>query len=257
MSEPLLRLNEVSIEYVRNSHSRVRALDRINLDIQENDFLCVLGPNGAGKSTLLKLISKEVKPIGGEVRFRGQDFARIRERKWRQFIAQIYQDVSQNVVETFSVEENFLLAWLKRKQRLGPFSYAYSAKNRSAIRDKLRKLVWMEGIDFQQRVETLSGGQRQIVAMTMAYLQGPGIVLLDEPTSSLDPGNESKVIDFLLWWAQKGVTIVMVTHEVGLAFAVRGARLIVLNSGRLLADLDADSARELGVDNFKRTYYVQ
>ena len=168
------------------SSSGPEILKGISFDVAENDFLAIIGPSGAGKSTLIRCINRLVEPTSGQIYFHGQDVTQLslRElRKIRRGIGMIFQEF--NLIDRMSVMDNLLSG---RLGFTGNMRTLFKAFKRQDI-DSALKLLERVGLSDQvdKRADELSGGQRQRVGIARALMQNPKLLLLDEPTSSLDP----------------------------------------------------------------------
>lgn len=252
---PILSARDLCKEFESADGSKINALNGINFDIYENDFVCILGSNGSGKTTLLRVVTKEILPDSGYICFRKQNVTSLRDDHWLLFLGRIYQNPSEGLAPYLTVEEHLLLSLLKGEE-LSLFSSAYTKRNRN----RLRALMKSFSIDFKfglnQKVSELSGGQKQLLSLIMVYLQAPVILILDEPTASLDPQNSENIIKLLSQWAnEKLSTILMVTHQVEVAFSIKNSRVLVLHQGKIKAELTSKDVCDLSVENFKQKYF--
>lgn len=233
-----------------------KALSNINLKIYENEFLCILGPNGSGKSTLLRLIAKEMSPTSGSIFFRDSDIHLIPNEEWFLYIGRIYQNPSEGLANSLTVEENLILSHLKG-HRIRALTSAYSKKSKMKLSERLEPLLSKFNIKMGQKVRNLSGGQRQLLCVFMLFLQNPGLILLDEPAVSLDPVISQTVIDELRNWAKDyGSTIVMVTHQIPYALYAAN-RIIILNKGKMVDSLSREWFQSITADKLGETYFQQ
>ena len=168
----------------------------ISFDVAENDFLAIIGPSGAGKSTLIRCINRLVEPTSGQIYFHGQDVTKLtlRElRKVRRGIGMIFQEF--NLIDRMSVMDNLLSG---RLGFTGNIRTLFKAFERKDI-DNALKLLERVGLSDQvdKRADELSGGQRQRVGIARALMQDPKLLLLDEPTSSLDPKISREIMNLV------------------------------------------------------------
>ena len=191
------------------SYGEAPVLSCASFGLPQGGFAALIGPNGAGKSTLLKLLLGELSPSSGAVRLLGQDTARF--RNWRR-LGYVPQDgLARHTDFPASVEE-VVLANLSGE--IGLFRFPRQ-EHRERVRQAL-ELVGMAGYG-RRLIGALSGGQRQRVLLARALISRPEVMLLDEPTSALDPEMVQEVLDVIKSLAETNMTIVMVTHEMGLA----------------------------------------
>ena len=178
------------------SSSGPEILKGISFDVAENDFLAIIGPSGAGKSTLIRCINRLVEPTSGQIYFHGQDVTQLslRElRKIRRGIGMIFQEF--NLIDRMSVMDNLLSG---RLGFTGNLRTLFKAFKRQDI-DSALKLLERVGLSDQvdKRADELSGGQRQRVGIARALMQNPKLLLLDEPTSSLDPKISREIMNLV------------------------------------------------------------
>ena len=212
-----------------------RALDAVDLDIGPGEFVALIGPSGAGKSTLLRCLNGLVTPTAGEVRIGDEAVTGASPEVLRRVRARIGFVFQQfNLLRRLTVLENTLLGRLAHASRwrslVGWFEPAEVSKAHAIL---IR--VGLDGL-AGRRVDTLSGGQQQRVAIARALLQGPAVVLADEPMSSLDPALAHTVMEFLRRINEEdGITVVASLHVLELA-QTYGRRVIGLHRGRVVHD---------------------
>ena len=203
------------------------ALNNVNIEIQEGEFVAIMGPSGCGKSTLLNILGLLDNPTGGEYRLNGEDVSTYTEAQRTALrkgeIGFVFQ--SCNLIDELDVYENIELPLLymgvsasERKRRVE------DAMNRMAIAHRVKH--------FPQQ---LSGGQQQRVAIARAVVTNPKLILADEPTGNLDSKNGKEVMDLLTELTKEGTTIVMVTHSQH--DAVYAVRVINLFDGQVASDV--------------------
>lgn len=232
-SSPLLQIRSLSKTYP----SGVRALNNINLDVREGEFLVVIGLSGSGKSTLLRCINGLLEPSAGKIQFQGQ----------ANQIAMIFQ--SFNLVPRHSVMMNVLTGRLSKiptwKSLLGWFS----TEDR-ALAKKYLDLVGI-GDKASSRADHLSGGQQQRVAIARALCQQPKLLLADEPVASLDPALSHSVMDYLRKANRDlGITVICNLHFLSLAREY-ATRVIALREGEIVFQGRPD---EISEEWFTRIY---
>jgi simple sugar transport system ATP-binding protein len=222
---PLLEVRNVS-KYFGN----VVALKDISVQVGNNEVTCVLGDNGAGKSTFIKILSGVHHHDEGQLLIEGEDthFNSPREAKERG-IATVFQDLA--TVPLMSIWRNFFLGSEPTKGR-GPARRVDVRFARDTMVEELRKM----GIDIRdpdQPVGTLSGGERQAVAIARAVYFGAKILILDEPTSALGVKQSGVVLRYVAQARSRGLGVIFITHNPHHAYPV-GDRFVVLNRGKLL-----------------------
>jgi zinc transport system ATP-binding protein len=198
----------VELEEVNLRLNGVHVLENITLDIPAGDFVALIGQNGAGKTTLIKVILGLLRPRSGEVRLFGQDVRGFKD--WRRigYIPQHSADFDSRFPA--SVWEIAALGRVPSRGLLRPLS----GKDRGAVNEALRA-VGMTAM-VRRRIGELSGGERQRVLIARALASEPDLLLLDEPTSGVDPGMQEEVYDFLKSLnEERGLTILLATHDLG------------------------------------------
>ena len=237
--------SEVPMLEVRNLckyYGNVIALEGITTTVRAGQVTCVLGDNGAGKSSFIKVLAGVHRPSSGDVLIDGEavSFNSPRDALDRG-IATVYQDLA--VVPLMSVWRNF---WLgdEPKKGVGPLRWIDVPKAKRIARDELRKM----GIDIrdtEQPVGTLSGGERQSVAIARAAYRGARVLILDEPTSALGVKQSGVVLKYVVEAARRNLGVIFITHNPHHAYPV-GDRFLILNRGHSLGnfakeELDQDA----------------
>ncbi len=220
----------VEMRNITKHFGHVIALAGVSFDIRPGECHCLLGDNGAGKSTFIKIMSGVYKPSGGEVLVEGVPtlFQSPRDAMTAG-IATVYQDLA--MIPLMSVSRNF---WMGREPERGvwPFKTFDTGKADEITVAEMRKM----GINLReptQAVGTLSGGERQTVAISRAVYFGAKVLILDEPTSALGVRQTANVLSTIDRVRKQGIGVVFITHNVRHALAV-GDRFTVLNRGQTL-----------------------
>ncbi|OJU82920.1 MAG: ABC transporter ATP-binding protein [Shinella sp. 65-6] len=220
----------VEMRNIQKHFGHVIALAGVSFDIRPGECHCLLGDNGAGKSTFIKIMSGVYKPSGGEVLVEGAPtlFSSPRDAM-AAGIATVYQDLA--MIPLMSVSRNF---WMGREPERGiwPFKTFDTSKADEITVTEMRKMgINLRGPD--QAVGTLSGGERQTVAIARAVYFGAKVLILDEPTSALGVRQTANVLSTIDRVRKQGIGVVFITHNVRHALAV-GDRFTVLNRGQTL-----------------------
>lgn len=208
----------------------VIALGGVSFEVGEGECHCLLGDNGAGKSTLIKTMSGVYRPTEGQLYMRGQpvQFADPRDAI-NEGIATVYQDLA--MIPLMSVSRNFFMGNEPIKKRLGVPMFDHEKANQVTMEEMKKMGINLRGPD--QAVGTLSGGERQTVAIARAVYFGAKVLILDEPTSALGVRQTANVLATIDRVRKAGIGIVFITHNVRHAMAV-GDRFTVLNRGKTL-----------------------
>ncbi len=241
MSAAMLALEGVTKTFMAGTPNAVAALNRLDLALAAGDFVTVIGSNGAGKSTMLRAIVGLVEPEQGSIRLDGADITHEKVHRRAGAIGRIAQDPHESTCAVMSIEENLAMA-AKRGQRRG-----LARAVTPALRERLRTELAAIGLGLEARLDarvgTLSGGQRQALALLMATLARPKLLLLDEHLASLDPKTAEAVMQLTDRLVREGaLTTLMVTHN--MHEAIRwGNRLVMMHAGRVVLDVaGADKA---------------
>src|SRR5579872_659995 len=221
----------IEVRDVVKTFGPVVALAGVSMSVLAGEVHCLLGDNGAGKSTLIKTLSGVHRPTAGDFLVEGEPvaFASPREALDRG-IATVFQDLA--MIPLLSITRNFFMGREPVRGRLGPFAFMDMAYADKVAREEMLRI----GIDVRdptQAVGTLSGGERQCVAIARAVHFGAKVLILDEPTSALGVAQTSMVLKFIRQVRGKGLGVIFITHNVRHAYAV-GDRFTILNRGRTL-----------------------
>ncbi len=217
---------KIHVSHLKKSFKQLEVLKDISMDVHEGEVVVIIGPSGSGKSTLLRCLNRLEESSGGEIVIDG---IRITDRKVdinkvRERVGMVFQHF--NLFNNMNVLRNLTLAPvdLKKVSRESARRTAMSVLERVGLTDKV------EAYPHQ-----LSGGQKQRVAIARALCMRPDIMLFDEPTSALDPEMVGEVLDVMKRLASDGITMVVVTHEMGFAREV-GDRVIFMDGGVILEE---------------------
>ena len=209
----------------------IQALGDCNLSIQKGEVVVIVGPSGSGKSTMLRSLNLLEEPTEGRVIFEGVDLAgkSVDVNLHRQRMGMVFQHF--NLFPNMTVLKNLTLAPLHAKKEA-------PAQAEARARALLEKVGLADRADaFPQQ---LSGGQKQRIAIVRALCMQPDVMLFDEPTSALDPEMVGEVLEVMKQLARDGMTMVVVTHEMGFAREV-ASRIIFMEAGKILVDTDPDT----------------
>lgn len=223
--QPLIELVDIKKQF-----GPVIALNGVSVSVLPGECHCLLGDNGAGKSTFIKTMAGVHKPTSGEIRMNGQVVSFDSPRDAMEAgVATVYQDLA--MIPLMSVTRNF---WMGRepRKRFGPFQFLDMDQANRVTMEEMRRM----GINLReadQAVGTLSGGERQTVAIARAVYFGAKVLILDEPTSALGVRQTANVLATIDRVRKTGIGIVFITHNVRHALAV-GDRFTVLNRGKTL-----------------------
>lgn len=214
----------LSLKNVTKKFGDLTVLDNMSLDIHEHEIVVLCGPSGGGKSTLLRSINGLEKINSGEIYYRGELVTNKNIKSVRSHIGMVFQ--SFNLFDNLTVRDNLTIAPIKilKKTKAEAVEKAQSYLDTFGIGDK------MDHYPHQ-----LSGGQKQRVAIVRSMMMEPDVMLFDEPTSALDPEMIKEVLDAIRRLAEMGMTMVIVTHEIGFAREV-SSRMLFLENARIRVD---------------------
>ena len=216
----------IKVENLNKSFQGISVLKDVNIEINKGDVVCLIGPSGSGKSTFLRCLNMLEKPDSGKIIFGGVDLAdkKTNLNLHRQKMGMVFQQF--NLFPNMTVLENLTCAPVMLKKM-----------PKAEAEEKAMELL--ERVDLADRADTypgkLSGGQKQRVAIVRALCMDPDVMLFDEPTSALDPEMVGEVLDVMKSLAKKGMTMVIVTHEMAFAREVAN-RILFLDEGGIAED---------------------
>ena len=243
----MLEINNVYKVFNPDTINQKVALNGLNLNLNNGDFVTVIGGNGAGKSTMLNIISGVYTCDGGSVVLDGENITKMAEHKRARYLGRVFQDPMTGTASTMSIEENLAMANRRTKSR----GLAWGI--RKSEREEYRQLVASLGLGLEDRmtakVGLLSGGQRQAITLLMATLQKPKLLLLDEHTAALDPKTAEKVLALTNSIVKEhNLTTLMITHNMKDALRL-GNRLIMMHEGRVIFDVSGEEKSKLAISD--------
>ena len=236
MTAPALVVQNLHHTFFSGTPNEQRALQGVDLTMEERDFVIVIGGNGSGKSTLLNAIAGTLPLDRGTVRLAGRDVTRLSEWRRAALVGRVFQNPMSGSIPHLTIAENLAVA----AKRGGPRGVLRVALGRLRRRD-LSERVGDLGVGLEDRLDTpvgaLSGGQRQALTLLMATLVRPEILLLDEHTSALDPRSTEQVVQLTDQIVRReGLTTLMVTHSLQQAVAL-GDRVVLMHQGRIVQSI--------------------
>jgi len=239
----MLDIKQVEKTFNPGTINEKKALNGINLHLEEGDFVTVIGGNGAGKSTMLNMIAGVYPVDCGSILIDNVDVTRLPEYKRAKYLGRVFQDPITGTAADMQIEENLALAARRGKMRsLRP---GITAAERQEYKELLKVLDLGLESRLTAKVGLLSGGQRQALTLLMATLKQPKVLLLDEHTAALDPKTAKKVLDITEEIVAKNhLTTIMITHNMADAIRV-GNRLIMMNNGQIIFDVSGEEKKKL------------
>ena len=219
----MINFDNVSKQY---TNSNTPALDGINLNIEQGDFVFLVGQSGSGKSSLLRLLLKEEKPTSGTVTVDGVNVAKLPNRKvpaFRRTMGIVFQDF--RLLPGKTVFDNVA------------FGMEVIGKSKKEIEQRIPALLELVGLEEKSHrlPSELSGGEQQRVALARAFVNQPKLLLADEPTGNLDPSTSVGIMKLLDRINRTGTTIVMATHDVAIVDQMR-KRIVQMENGKIIRD---------------------
>ncbi len=241
----MINISNLCVVFNQGTPLEKIALNNFNLEVNNDDFICILGSNGAGKSTLFNSLLGKIQ-YGGNIYIDSKNIDSLKDYKRAKDISVVYQDPVRGTSPNLTVFENILLA---NRNRI---------KNKKAYKEKvINDLSKFEiGLETQLDKSTkyLSGGQRQVLSLYMATLSNPKVLLLDEHTAALDPKTETKVMEITSSLVKENhISTLMITHNLKTALDY-GNRLIILNNGKVVLDISGELKKNMTESELLKTY---
>ena len=241
----LLRIKGITKIFSKNTVDECTALNNISLDVNAGDYITIIGSNGAGKTTLFNIIAGVFPPESGEIIIEGKSVTGMPEYKIARFLGRVHQDPKVGTAGKLTIEENLALAILRGQPR------KLRAASNKERRESFRKALAPLGLKLENRMEafvgTLSSGQRQAIALTMATITNPALLMLDEHVANLDPHTAQTVFDMTEMVVNKeNLTTLMITHNMEVALRY-GNRLIMMHRGKIIVDINGREKENLSV----------
>jgi putative tryptophan/tyrosine transport system ATP-binding protein len=245
MEERYLTIRSLTKVYNPGTSGEVNAINDLSLSLDKGEFLVIVGSNAAGKSTLLNIISGNLKPTHGDVLLNGKSLIKISEHKKAQFISKVKQEPNHSLATSMTLAENMSMAKL-RSLKVG-----LKKGVKKEWKKEFQEILAPFGIGLEKRlddrVDLLSGGQKQTVALLMATMTKPELLLLDEHTAALDPKVSKVILDI----TQKlvvdhKITTLMITHNMSHALHY-GDRLVLMQSGKIKYEAFREEKQKLSV----------
>lgn len=254
LPEPALEVVKVVKRFKTGGRDDIiTAVDHINLRLESATIVAIVGSNGSGKSTLLSMIAGSLQPDEGDIKVNGTNVTQMPSWKRSGLVALVRQNPEHNVFSDLTIAENFALAEAGKRKSFN-FKLAVSPLVREAARTALAQFSMGLEDRLDNLAGNLSGGQRQAVSVAMVTSRDPGLLLLDEHVSALDPTRARVVMEKTeaIVRARKVATL-MVTHDMGHAIK-HSDRLILMHRGRIAMDLDEAQKQGLTVPDLLRRF---
>lgn len=248
----MLQLNNIYTSFNKGTADEMKLFDNFSFSVNKGDFISIVGSNGSGKTSLLNLICGTLSPDSGSIVFQGRDITRLPEYKRAKNIGRVFQEPKVGTCSNLTVLENFALADNKNK----PYALG-RAINKKRI-DYYKELLSRCNMGLEDRINTpigsLSGGQRQAIALVITGMTKVDLLILDEHTAALDPKSSETVMEITDRLVKENdLTAVMVTHN--LRFATEyGNRLVMMHDGKAIIDKAGEEKQNTAVSELLSTF---
>jgi putative tryptophan/tyrosine transport system ATP-binding protein len=238
----MLELKNINVSFGTN-----HVLKDVSCTVDTGDFIVVVGANGAGKSTLFDAIAGKIKPTNGSITLDGIDITNAGEIQRASMVTRLFQNPHLNSVGSMTVAQNLAMAhYSRRSARLVDGMNGLTAEKAEEILSPLQ--IDTQSI-LQKPMNSLSGGQRQLIAFIMSTQQAPKILLLDEPTAALDPQTATKLLKFAYQFVHKHkTTTLLITHDPHIALSL-GNKIWILEDGRITRQFGAKNKKNLNAEH--------
>jgi putative ABC transport system ATP-binding protein len=248
----MLKIENIKKTFIKENSEKNAVLRGISLEVDDGDWLVIIGSNGSGKSTLLNCVSGAYTVDTGKIWIDEKDVTKTKEHKRAKFISRVFQDPNQGTIGDLSIFENLSLALNRGQPPL--LRWALSSQKREFFEEKVADFGL--GLDdrLDDRMRSLSGGQRQSLTLLMATFKDPKLILLDEHTAALDPKTSRKVLKM----TEKVVTstqipTIMITHNLSDAIKY-GNKLLMLKDGKVAFKAEGEKKKKLTLEELLKKY---
>jgi len=239
----MIGVNKITKIFNKGKANQVDAVNGIDLQIADGEFVVIVGSNGSGKTTLLNLVSGSVMPTWGTISIDGNDVTHMPDYKRSQWIARVFQNPVSGTASDLSILDNFRLAAIRTQPK--GLKIGVDEAFKKQVKEKIATLGMSLEKKLEQPMGTLSGGQRQALTLLMSIMDNCKVLLLDEPTAALDPRSAEvvmKTADKLI--KDFKLTAILITHNLKDAYNY-GTRVIQIGEGQILKDIDSTQKAEL------------
>ncbi len=248
----MLELQHIDKTFFRGTVNEKVLFDNFNLTVADGQFVSVVGSNGSGKTTLLNIVSGDMPIDGGTIALNGQPLNRLRNFKRARHIARVFQDPAMGTCPSMTIFENLSVA--DNKLKAYNLTGGLNLKRKEFYQQQLEQL----GLGLENRLDTraanLSGGQRQALALIMATMVPPDLLLLDEHTAALDPKSGDIVMELTQKIVESmHITTLMVTHNLRYA-ANFGDRAVMMHEGNIVLDVAGEDKKNTAIDDYLKLF---
>lgn len=248
----MLDVKNLSKTFAPGTVNEHKALDNINLRLDDGDFVTIVGSNGAGKSTLFNMLCGTYAQDRGTILLDDLDISNMPEHKRAKYIGRVFQDPMKGTAPNMTIEENLALAYSRAGSSY--LSLAVSNKKKKMFAEKLATFDMGLEDRMKTKIGLLSGGQRQVVTLLMCTIVTPKLLLLDEHTAALDPMTANKVMEITNNIVKENnITTLMITHNMTQALKT-GNRTVMMDSGNIIIDLSQKEREGMTVPDLLELY---
>ena len=248
----MLDVKNLSKTFAPGTVNEHKALDNINLHLDDGDFVTIVGSNGAGKSTLFNMLCGNYTQDRGTILLDDLDISNMPEHKRAKYIGRVFQDPMKGTAPNMTIEENLALAYSRAGSSY--LSLAVSNKKKKMFAEKLAAFDMGLEDRMKTKIGLLSGGQRQVVTLLMCTIVTPKLLLLDEHTAALDPMTANKVMEITNNIVKENnITTLMITHNMTQALKT-GNRTVMMDSGNIIIDLSQKEREGMTVPDLLELY---
>ena len=248
----MLKIQQLSKVFYPNTINENKVFEDFNVEVKEGEFVVIIGSNGAGKSTLLNMIAGSLVSDEGAILINGKDVTYEPEYKRSREIGRVYQNPSVGVSPKMTILENLALA--DNKGKTYGLGFGVNKKKIEFYKELLKEADLGLEDKLYNKIELLSGGQRQVLTLLMAVMSNPKLLLLDEHTAALDPKTSEKVMNITRKIVrERKITTLMVTHNMKYAIAA-GNRLFMMHQGKIVVDVSGKEKKELNIDKVMQLF---
>ncbi len=250
----MLKIEGVYKTFNPGTINEKKALNGIDLTLNEGDFVTVIGGNGAGKSTMLNMVAGVYPVDCGTIKIDDNDVTKLPEHKRAKYLGRVFQDPMTGTAADMEIVENLAIA--SRRGKVRGLKPGVTKKEKVGYKELLKSLDLGLEDRLTSKVGLLSGGQRQAITLLMATLQKPKVLLLDEHTAALDPKTAAKVLEITENIVKENnLTTIMITHNMKDAIRI-GNRLIMMNNGKIIYDVRGEEKKALQVSDLLQKFSV-
>ncbi|MBF0120665.1 MAG: ATP-binding cassette domain-containing protein [Desulfobacterales bacterium] len=243
----MIHIENVSKYFDKGTSNELLALDNINLEIADGEFVTIIGTNGSGKTTLLNMIAGTIYPDEGRIVLNNTDITKYPDYKRASYVSRVFQNPFSGTAPDMTIAENLMIAYKRGKIKLPIIGL-----NRQVYSFFQKEIIKLE-MQLENRLDTmigrLSGGQRQAITLLMSVLIKPDILLLDEHTAALDPKTGGQVLKLTKEFIERDkLTTIMITHSMQQALEL-GTKTIMMYKGRIIDVLHEHEKQTLTTDD--------